>query len=76
MQVFLFNVNLFLHKNELLTLCVKGRVIISGGEGYQFPKQGSRKILTLPLNTNKKNCDPPPAIGKFKKVTLPTSIQS
>ena len=34
-----------------------------GGEGYQFFKQGSQKILTLPLNT-KKNCDPPPAIGK------------
>ena len=25
-----------------------------GGEGYQFLKQGSQKILTLPLNTNKK----------------------
>ena len=35
-----------------------------GGEGYQFFKQGSQKILTLPLNTDKKNCDPPPAIGK------------
>ena len=25
-----------------------------GEEGYQFSKQGSQKILTLPLNTNKK----------------------
>ena len=25
-----------------------------GGEDYQFFKQGSQKILTLPLNTNKK----------------------
>ena len=25
-----------------------------GGEGYQFFKQGSQKILTLPLNTYKK----------------------
>ena len=35
-----------------------------GGGSYQYFKQGSQKILTLPLNTNKKNCDPPPAIAK------------
>ena len=42
--------------------------LFSGG-GYQFFKQGSQKILTLPLNTNKKDCDPPQVIGK-KIVTL------
>ena len=27
---------------------------LAGGEGYQFFKQGSQKILTLPFNTTKK----------------------
>ena len=37
-----------------------GRVIIYGeGEGYQFFKLGSQKILTLPLNTNKKSATLP-----------------
>ena len=47
-------------------LCVLRDVsLLAGGRATNIPKQGSQKILTLPLNTNKKNCDPPPAIGKF-----------
>ena len=46
-----------------------------GGEGYQFFKEGSQKILTLPLNANKKIVTLPQPYQK-KIVTLPTSIQS
>ena len=44
-----------------------------GGEGYQFFKQGSQKILTLPLNTNKKIVTLPQPLVK-KIVTLPTFV--
>ena len=53
----------------------KGRAIIKRWEGYQFFKQGSQKIVTLPLNTNKKIVTLPQPLVK-KIVTLPTSILS
>ena len=41
-------------KNYCKCYQIRDVSLFRGGEGYQFFKQGSQKILTHPLNTNKK----------------------
>ena len=59
----------------LFRLGLRDVSLFSGGRASNFFKQGSQKILTLPLNTNKKIVTLPQPLVK-KIVTLPTSIQS